>query len=551
MTQPPVTARPAASVAGPAGGTLPTPPSGPARGARVAPLRRIPWRRRGYPPVRLALAVLVALVALIPLGYVVVYAATLGWDEASRLLFRPRVGELLSNTARLTVATMLLSAVVGTGAAWLVERSTLPGRRLWSVLLAAPLAVPAFVNSYGWVSLTSRVEGYVGAVLITTLSYYPLVYLPVAAVLRGLDPALEEGARALGHGPLRTFFRVVVPQLRVAMLGGMLLVGLHLLAEFGALQMLRFPTFTTAIYDQYESTFNGPGASTLAAVLVACCLVLLLGELRLRGRARYARVGAGAARSAPATRLGPLGVVLGLLGMTVLLGLALGVPLGSLGYWLVTGTSTAFPVGSLVSTALSSVGLGLGGAAITTALAFPVAWLAVRRRGVLSTLIERSTYIGHSLPGIVVALALVTVSIRYVAPLYQSTTLLMVAYAILFLPLATVAIRPAITQAPPLLDEAARALGARPLTVLRRVTLPLVAPGLGAGAALVFLSVVTELTATLLLAPIGTETLATRFWGYTDSVAYGAAAPYAALMVLISAPATYLLTRQTRKAAAT
>ncbi len=501
---------------------------------------------RAYPTGVAVLALLVALLALVPLFFVVGYGYSVGFDEARRLLIRPRVGELLSNTASLIVATTLLCAAIGTGAAWLIERTTLPGRRIWHVLLATPLAIPAFVNSFGWVSLTARVEGYGGAVLVTTLSYFPLVYLPVAATLRGLDPALEESGRALGHGPWRSFTRVVVPQLRPAMLGGMLLVGLHLLAEFGAVQMLRFPTFTTAIYEQYQATFGGPAATMLAGVLVLLCLLLLLGELRLRGRTRYARLGAGAAR--PAVRVSPgryTPAALGALGLLV--ALALGVPLGSLGYWLAIGNSTAFPLGELTMAAVSSIGFGAAGAAVTTLLALPVAWLAVRNRGRFSTLVERSTYFGHALPGIVVALSLVAISIRYAQPIYQTSILLLVAYAVLFLPLAVVNVRAALMQAPLVLDEAARALGSGRFTVLRRVTLPLVAPGLGAGAALVFLAVINELTATLLLAPIGTTTLATQFWSHSDSVAYGAAAPYAALMVAISVPASYLLTRSSQK----
>jgi iron(III) transport system permease protein len=498
--------------------------------------------RTTYPPVLLAVSVVVAAVSLIPLVFVVGFGISVGWDEMWKLVVRPRTGELLSNTARLAVGCVLACAVLGTTAAWLVERTDLPGRRLWNMLLVAPLAVPAFVNSYGWVSLTPRVEGYGGALLIVTLSYYPLVYLPVAATLRGLDPALEETARALGHGPWRGFARVVLPQLRPALMGGCLLVGLHLLAEFGALQMLRFPTFTTAIYDQYGSSFNGPAANALAGVLVLCCLGLLLLELRLRGHHRYARVGGGVARKAVPARLGGF-TTPALLGLLVTVVLAVGVPLGSLGYWLLVGTSTAFPVGELARTAATSVGLGLAAALLTSVLALPVAWLCVRHRGVVSTVLERSTYFGSALPGIVVALALVTVTIRFAQPAYQTTGLLLAAYAMLFLPRAMVSQRAALAQAPPVLDDVAHALGARPLTTLRRVTLPLIARGVGAGAALVFLAVVTELTATLLLSPIGTETLATRFWSNASDVAYGGAAPYAALMVLMSGPATYLLTR--------
>ena len=485
----------------------------------------------------------VAALALIPLGFVVVYTVTIGPDEAADLLLRPRVGELLFNTVRLVVAGMFLSVVLGLGCAWLVERTQVPFGRVWHVLLVAPLAVPAFVNSYGWISLTHRVEGFAGAVMIVTLSYFPLVYLPVAASLRGLDPALEEAAYSLNHSRWRTFWRVVLPQLRPAVLGGSLLVGLHLLAEFGALQMLRFPTFTTAIYDQYRSSFNGPAATMLASVLVACCLVLLLIELRLRGHIRYARIGGGAARSAPRHDLGWLNA-LALSALAGVVVLALGVPLSSLARWLVVGSSTAFPMGELAAAASTSVALGATAAALTVLLALPVAWLAVRRRDPMSTVVERSTYIANSLPGIVVALALVTVSIKFVQPVYQTFVLLLLAYAIMFLPRAVVTVRSGLEQAPPLLEDVSHSLGVGPLSTARRVTLPLILPALGAGAALVFLAVTTELTATLLLAPIETTTLATRFWSHSSAAAYGAAAPYALLMIVISLPATYLLSRR-------
>jgi len=476
------------------------------------------------------------------LAVIVVVTITVGWSTAAQLLFRPRVGELLRNTISLVAAATALSVILGVGAAWLTQRTDLPRRGVWHVLLAAPLAVPAFVNSYAWISLTSRVEGYVGAVLIVTLSYFPLVYLPVAAALHGLDPTLEETASSMGLGRWRVFWRVVVPQLRPAWLGGALLVGLHLLAEFGALQMLRYPTFTTAIYDQFTSTFNGPATNMLAAVLVGLCMVLLVAELQWRGPARYSRVGSGARRPAKLIRLGRWTPLIAL-PLVALLVMALGVPIWSLGRWMIDGRSTSLKAEQLVPAALGTLQLGLAGAACVTLCALPVAWLSVRARRRSTTLVERSTFIGHSLPGIVIALALVTVAIRFARPLYQTMPLLLVAYTILFLPLAIVSIRAGLLQAPRALEEAAQALGAGPVSAFIRVTLRLILPSVGAGAALVFLAIATELTATLLLSPIGTQTLATRFWSNADEIAYGAAAPYAVLMVLLSLPATYLLTR--------
>lgn len=513
----------------------------------------VPAHRAGRgprPPVALVLAgTTVAALTLLPLGFVAYEAVQAGWSEAARLVFRDRTADLLWNTGRLTVGCVALCLLLGTAAAWLVERSDVPARRLWTVLLVAPLAVPSFVNAFGWVSVTDRADGYAGALLITTLSYFPLVYLPVTAALRGLDPGLEETAYALGLDRWRTFGRVLLPQLRPALLGGALLVSLHILAEFGALQLLRYPTFTTAIYDQYQSSFNSSAATMLAGVLVLLCLLLLLAEIGLRGRSRYARLGSGAPRAATRARLGAARwpVLAGLSGLTAL---ALGVPVSSVIRWLVAGSSTGLDTDRLVQAASASLSLGALAAGVTTVLAVPAAWLAVRHRGRFTSILERSTYVSSALPGIVVALALVTIAIRVAKPLYQTVPLLVAGYAILFLPRAVVTVRAALAQAPPVLDAVARSLGEGPLGTLRRVTLPLIAPGLGAGAALVFLAVVTELTATLLLSPLGTRTLATEFWQQSNSLAYGAAAPYAALMVLLSAPATYLLTREARRGTA-
>ena len=485
---------------------------------------------------------LVAATSLLPLGYVVVSSAQLGPGEAVDFLVRPRIGELLWNTTRLLVGGVALSVVLGVACAWLVVRTDLPGGHLWHGVLAAPLAVPAFVNGYGWVSTTHAVQSYTGAVLVVSLSYYPLVYLPTVAALRRLDSGLEDVAAALGHRPVATFARVVLPAISPAVLGGALLVGLHLLGEYGALQILNYPTLTTGILAQYRTTFNGPAATLLALVLVAFCLLLLGLELLARGRRRHARVGAGVSRTATRTRLGRLTPV-SVVALGALAVLTLGVPLASLARWLLRGTSTTFPAGDISAATLTTLGLAVAGGAVATLAALPVAWLAVRHRGLLATVVERSVYPANALPGIVVALALVTVSIRSVPFVYQTVPLLVLGYSILFLPRAVVSVRATLELAPPVLDDVARSLGCTAAETARRVTLPLVLPGLGASLALVSLAVSTELTATLLLAPTGTSTLATEFWSRAAAVEYGAAAPYAVLLIVLSVPATWLLSR--------
>ncbi len=261
---------------------------------------------------------------------------------------------------------------------------------------------------------------------------------------------------------------------------------------------------------------------------------------------RYSRVARGTGRRAVPVALGwwrwPV-----LVSLSLLVVVTVGVPLGMILYWMTQhGADAGSPAqaswASLTSATAATVGLGLAGALATTALAFPLTWLAVRygkRRFV--TLAERSTYLAQGVPGIVVALAFVALVIRHLQPLYQTASLLIIAYAVLFFPLAIVAIRAALSQVQRSLDEASRNLGHGALATARRVVLPLAGPGIGAAAVLVFVSIATELTSTLLLAPIGTRTLATQVWANASTLAFAAAAPYAALMTLISLAATWLL----------
>jgi len=505
------------------------------------------------PPAALIAAALIgATLVLLPILYTIAQAATVDVRDAAGLLFRPLVGRLILNTVSLVIAASLATALIGTGTAWLVERTDLPGQKIWSVLMAAPLAIPPFITSYAWVSMSDALQDFAGALLVVTCAYYPLVYLPVAAALRGLDPALEETGRSLGQGAWGCFARVVLPQLRPALLGGVLLVALDTLTEFGAFALLRFRTFTTELYAQYRTGLEGPESSLIALVLVALCLMLLYAELRVRGDGRYARVGTGARRrGAPA----PLGwtraPVLG--GLAALVAATLGAPTGMIIYWLFqhaqAATSPVAPTGlEILRATLNSVGYGLGGAAAALFLAAPIGYLAVRFPGRASALIERAAYLAQGVPGIVVALALISLTVQWAGPLYQSPALLILAYAILFLPLALVSVRATLAQIPPGLEEAGRSLGASGVEVGWRVVAPMAASGLGAGAALVFIFVSTELTATLLLSPIGTRTLATEVWANTSTVAFAAAAPFATLMLCLSLAVTWLFANRLSRA---
>ena len=510
----------------------------------------VPWRWRARPGAigLTAAALVVSMAALLPLAFIVVVAVQTGWETVSALVFRPRVGELLVNTAFLVVLTVPTGAIVAVAFAWLTERSDLPGARLWSWLAVAPLAVPAFVHSYAWITVAPGMHGLFAAMLISVLAYFPFLYLPVAASMRRLDPALEDAASALGLSPARVFLRVVLPQLRLALCGGGLLVGLHLLAEYGLYVTMRFDTFTTAIVDQFQSAYNGPAANMLAGVLVACCFALLALETGVRGRERYARVGAGAARIVQRIRLGRARMAWLILPVITTL-LSLGVPLLTLGRWLATGGLGVWRLDEIGPALLQSLGLALAGGVLTTLIAILIAWLSIRFPSRLQRILEGSNYLVGSLPGVVVALGLVTIAVRVILPLYQTTATLLLAYAVLFLPRAIVSLRASIAQAPVELEQAASSLGHAPLRALWAVTIRLAAPGAAAGMALVALGITNELTATQMLAPNGTRTLAMGFWAYSGEIDYAAAAPYALIMIALSLPLIWLLQIQSKRAA--
>lgn len=517
----------------------------------VETLQRAPrwWqhrRRRAALPV---VAGLIALVVVLPLIVIIMQATQSGWDAVRQLLGRPLIATLLGHTVALTVTVTATTLVLGFTAAWLVERTDLPGKRVWTVLAAMPLAVPEFVHGYCWVSLVPQVQGFPGAVLVMTSALYPLVFLPTAAVLRRSDASIEEVARSLGRGWWSVLWRVTLPQARPALAGGALLVSLYLLGEYGAFAMLRYTTFATAIYTQFNTAFDTASASMLTLILVALAAVLVVLDARVGRKGRVVREGTTARPAAP-IRLGR-GRIPAFAGMTVLVGVTVGVPVFALVYWLVRGSSTTLPSASIFGAAATTVGYALAAAGVATAAAVPVALNTWRHSTRWAATVERAIYLTRSLPGIAIALALVFFSIRYAPAVYQEPPLMVAGYSILFFPLALTAVRASLAHVPHGVEDVARSLGTRPIMVLARVTLPLIVPGLGAAAAMVALTASTELTATLLLRPTGTETLATQFWIYTSGLAWGAAAPYAAVMTALSIPAVLMLTRRTLGKAAT
>jgi iron(III) transport system permease protein len=314
------------------------------------------------------------------------------------------------------------------------------------------------------------------------------------------------------------------------------------LSDFGAVAILRVDVFTRAIFAAYRASFDRTSAAVLALVLVALAVALVWLEQRVRARTSTWRVGRGARRSAATVDLGrwtPVAVLF-LVGQA---SIALGVPAYGLLRLVTEGRSVAPDVGELASATASTVSVAAAGALVATLLALPVGVLAARYRDRVTRVTEGGAYIGHALPGVVVGLSLVFLTLTLAPALYQTVVTLAVAYAVLFLPNAIGAIRTSTAQVPPVLDDVARSLGRRPFSAFTSVTARIAWPGIAAGALLVLLTAMKELPATLMLRPTGLETLATELWSRTEVAAYSAAAPYALALILLAALPAFLVSR--------
>jgi iron(III) transport system permease protein len=483
--------------------------------------------------------------------------------EAVDILFRMRVLEILLRTLLLIVVVTGGCIALAVPLAWLTVRTDLLFRRAWEVITLLPLVIPSYVAGFivvvalGPKGMLQKllegpfgierlpdIYGFPGAMLVLTLLSYPYVLLTVCAAMWRLDPALEETSRGLGYSSWATFRRVVLPLLRPSIATGGLLVALYTLSDFGAVSLLRYETFTWAIFVQYGAALDRTLGAVLSLALVAVALGLVALEALARNRSRYYRSDQGASRPTSLVRLGRWrwpalvfcsGVVL----------FSLVLPMSVLGFWVARGVSSGEPLLLIWDAVRNSLYVSALAAGVTVIAALPIAILAVRFPGVLSALLERIAYIGFALPGIAVALGLVFFGANYALPLYQTLGMLVLAYLVLFLPTAVVAVRASLLQVSPSMEHAARSLGRSPLQVLTSVTLPLVRPGILSGAALVFLLTMKELPATLILSPIGFNTQATSIWSAASEAFFARAAAPALLLILASSlPLAFLTLRE-------
>ena len=498
----------------------------------------------------LALLLPVGVLVLGPVGFLAWMGLAQGLGDvltrAGELDILPTVGRVFL----LATATTGLAAVMGVPLAWLTVRSDLPGRQVIRWLAALPLAIPPYIGAIvyqivfaprGPVNTTLvrildlpanaqvvGIYGVAGAAWVLSLFVFPYIFLLVAAGLERMNPALEEVARATGMSRWAVFFKVTLPMLRPALVGGGLMVFLYAWADFGVVSLLRVRTLTTVVYDYVQGTMDWAIPASLSVFLTLITLAVLAAQLRILGRGTYAQV-AGTTRPAPPVPVGRWRIPAMAFGFLVLL-CALGVPVGVLAFQ--AARLRAADAGTFLSQQLpyivNSLSIAATGATLAIILALVIGWLQARRRlgrGV-STLFQ----IGYAIPGTVLGLGMVGFFQVALPWLYGNAGVLVLGYLVLFVTPALQGVSAALAQISSSLEDAARGLGRGPLATFWEVTLPLVRPGLIGAWVLVFILCMRELAATLILRPPGVDTLPVRIWIHTMDVG---PVPTAALLALV------------------
>lgn len=480
--------------------------------------------------------------ALLPVGVLF----SLAQDSAQ--LFDTHNLRVLGNTVSLVVLTIIGSVLIGVPLAFLTAYVQMPFKRFWLILLAAPLALPSYIGAFAMYFSFGRggeienilgistppISGLWGSALVMSLYTYPFVMMTTRSSLLSLDASLVNAARTLGLSLGASLWRVVLPRVVNSVAAGALLAALYALSDFGTPAIMGFDTFTRVIFVEYNA-FGLSQAAMLSLQLMVIVGLILFIESRVSG-----------AQERPGRHLSLFPARwqrnLMLLSTMPVVFMAIVLPLAIFTLWLVREGTGGFEF----SYAWNSAHASFIAAIVAVLLAIPVAHAAIA--GKAGRLMERITYFGFGVPGIVMGTALVYVGLKYLPALYQTLSLLVMAYVLRFIPLAVGSVRSTAENIDSGLVKAARVLGASPREAFIRVTLPLTLRGMIAGAALVFLEAMRELPATLMLGPTGFETLATYMWRVYEAGYFGRAAVPGLLLVLLSGVGLILMLSGERKA---
>jgi iron(III) transport system permease protein len=513
----------------------------------------------------LAIALLFSIPIAVVLANVFVPAGEVWAHLAATVL-----GRYIGNSIWLLLGVGIGTFTIGVGTAWLVSLCRFPGSCIFEWALLLPLAAPAYVLAYtytdfldfsgplqsalrdlfGWSARDywfPDVRSLGGAIAMLALVLYPYVYLPTRAAFLERSKTLLEASTSLGSSPWRSFWKVALPLARPAVVAGLALVGMETLNDFGTVQFFGVDTFTTGIYRTWFGLGERLASAQLAALLLLAIFGILILERWSRGRVRFYQTSASHLQ-APSYVLG------GWRALAAWVACFLPIALGFL-----------LPAGVLLQLAFEAAGYGLDrgfwgytantaiAAAVTAALAVGIAVAiayGLRLRGnPVMRFAARLASMGYAVPGSVIAVGVLipvgwldnTIDAWMQSTFGISTGLLLsgtifaliFAYLVRFLAISFNTVEASLIRIQPSLDEAARSLGHSPLSTLAKVHVPLMRGGILTAAMLVFVDVVKELPATMVLRPFNFDTMAVRVYRLASDERLAESAPGALAIVLV------------------
>jgi len=530
-------------------------------------------------------ALVIGALAAIPIAAVVIAAPSGGFDAIAHLA-RTVLWRYTANTALLMLLAGSIAAIIGTGCAWLVSAARFPGRRVFAWALVLPLAVPPYIAAYVYADLLDffgpvqtglralsgwdagsyafpQVRSLPGGAFVLGIVLYPYVYLLALTAFAAQSATQMRAARSLGAGPMTVFARIALPAARPAIAGGLALVLMEVLADFGVAEYFAIPTFSTGIFRSWLAMGDRQAALKLAAMMLVFVIALIVLETRTRsGRSDSRDSFAGQAEREATVRLTRSGKALAMLACLLPLVLGFLLPAAWLG-WLASGEAAVSGMGDLWAYGGSSLSLGLVTAMTCLAASIVLVFARSRARSVIATGAIRVATLGYALPGALLAVGLLAPlgvvdvgltrlardELGYTGGLILSGTSIILVYAlsVRFLTVAYNTMDGGMSKISPSLDAAARSLGAGPGRVFRRIYAPLLAPSALAAAALVFIDTLRELPATLILRPFNLETLATRTYRLASDERLAEASIPALILLAAGLLPVLLLTRTVKR----
>ena len=512
-------------------------------------------------------SLLISLLSIIPIFYLLL--RSLGADHQTwEWLVRQNTLYVIGRSLALTFAVTLVSLVISIPIAWLTISTNIPFRKFWSVVTILPLVIPSYIGAYIFISIMGpsgfadqifstlgmdikipSLYGFFGSTLTLSFLSFPYVLLTIRSALINMDPILLEASNVLGVKRIHTIVKVIIPQLRIALISGGLLVALYTLSDFGAVSLLRYKTFTWSIYTQYEASFDRHTAALMSLVLFSTALAIIIIFSTAKSRAAYHRSTSGSKKPGKIADLGNF-KWLAFLFCALIFTISIVAPVSVLLAWLIKGVMNGENLDNLFKMSINSITLALATATLVVLISIPVSYLATRHNGIFSRAVERLCFTGFALPSIAVALALVFAGAQIGKPFYQSFWIMLVGCAILFIPAGIGSVKTSILQISPRLEDSARTLGKSQFMAAAKTTLPLMKPGISMAFATVFLITMKELPAVLLLSPFDFHTLTTSIWSLSSEAFFARAAFPSIVLLLISAvPMSIILLVQARSSA--